>query len=166
MALMDILQNNWQAITGFAGVTLTALSTLGIASRPRARGREKLKMDLEIYKLMQDSRETWPYQQALKHQINAISSELYVQDDGFRHAYHTTVGFALMAGFGWWSYELLRTDAEELEFAFSWWVLLTGYWSLVGLFMVLAALNPSLRRKLWFVRTRPDDPAAKTAQGA
>ncbi len=141
--MAEFIIANWEALTAIVGVLLTAISTLLAVKPPRLGGRKKLKADLEIRTLIKDDNEYKEYNTHVEREIKAAFDDIYRRGFSRTGSIGLRITGAVFAGlFGWASYAVVFKDGS---FDFSWWVLLTGYWTLVGLGLLI---DPSLSEKL------------------
>ena len=164
MPEQNFFLEHWQPITALVGAVLSALSTFGIFGNPRARGRAKLKLDLEIHKLMSESQASWEHMDKVKGEIEGLSQQIYASGDWQVRGIYIAIGIVFAGGFGWWTYDILVTDAGE--FSFSWWSVLTVYWTLVGFSMVFVGATRQFSHKMVGTPERTGDTGGQSAPAA
>lgn len=164
MPEQSFLFENWEPITAIVGILLTALSTFGLVVRPRAKGRAKLKLDLEIYKLMSETQANWTHMSKVKSEIEGLSEQIYTDQDVQLRGIYFATGLVFFIGFGWWTIDILWADTGE--FSFSWWAILTAYWCVVGATMVVVGASRRFSHKMLGTRGRMGGSGGQTTPEA
>lgn len=126
----------WDVFFGIASVLLTAVSTLFALSPPKLGGRAKLKTDMEIFALLTEDSPYKKYRTDVDREINLAFEEIYKKEGAVRSEITLRITGGLIATlFGWASYSVIFKDGS---FEFSWWAILTGYWALGGLLVMIS----------------------------
>jgi MFS family permease len=127
---MNIDIETLKIVGAILGPILGIVSTIApLFFRP---SKARLRTDLEILKLL---KEDDPNYQKVKNVVNEKIDELYkaTKENYGRRIAIGLLGIMFLVGFGYWSYKLVVPE-------FSWWSLLTTYFSAIGVFYLVMAL--------------------------
>ena len=129
---MALSWENLELLVKGLGFAITAVTLIAGWLGSEARMLSRLKLDLEILKLIPEGHPSRP---AIDRRVARAAEILYGDPEPTAWFWiMLTTSFVQFAGFSWWSWSLL-TDAEG-RFVWNSWVLLTGYIALMGLSMV------------------------------
>jgi hypothetical protein len=122
------------AAIGAAAAALIPILNSQLFSRPRA----KLKTDLEILHLLDPHDENYPL---VKASVDSSIRTIYLQQEKRKLSEKLKrfnwrlliTGVIVLGGFGWWTVSLVRDD--------SWWAIVTGYFTFIGLGYIASAFR-------------------------